>query len=398
MICATRPVEISRRARAWSALLCALLLVGPTLGCSEAASTPAPETTAPPVMVVPVAIRDVVERIDATGQLRAKAAATVAAQVDGQVTGIAVEEGDPVEAGQILLEIDPQRRQLELADAEAGLAEARAQVKEARREVARITGLRKRDAASQAQFDQAQTDLALAVSRERGAEARLGLAWRALEDATIRAPFAGLIARRHTNVGEYLGVGVPLFDVVALDPIEAEFTLSEVDSARVAVGNEVGIRVAPYPDERFDALVTVIAPTIDPSTRTLRVKAEISNPDGRLRPGLFAHVDVGVAERQNVTMVPEDALVQRAEGAVLYRLVDGNRVQRMVVEPGLHSAEWVEVRAGLSAGDRVVVRGQRDLIDGGAVSVRTRDGRPADEPQVATPAAGMAVLLPGAGR
>lgn len=284
----------ARRARA--ACMASTILAIAFAGCGGETAPPPVAEMAPPVMVEPVQVRDVVDRIEATGQLVAKAEATVAAQVAGEVTSIAVEEGDAVEAGQVLLEIDPERRQLEVADAEARLAEARASVAEAEREVERIRGLRKRDAASQAQLDDVLTQLALARSRENGADARLGLARRALQDATIRAPFAGLVGRRHTNVGEYLGVGSALFQLVALDPIEVEFTVPEVDSARIAIGNEVELTVAPYPGQRFTATVTVVAPTIDPSTRTLRVKAQLPNENGRLRPGLFARVELQLGE------------------------------------------------------------------------------------------------------
>jgi len=392
-VCLRRRARRSRRVVRAAAVGLALTLAA----CSAEEPAAPAAATAPPVMVEPVQVRDVVDRIDATGQLVAKAEATVAAQVAGEVTSIAVEEGTAVERGQVLLEIDPERRQLELADAEARLAEARASVAEALREVERLRGLRRRDAVSQARLDDAVTQLALARSRENGAEARLGLARRALEDATIRAPFAGLVARRHANVGEYLGVAAPLFHLVALDPIEVEFTVPEIDSARVEVGNEVELRVAPYPSERFAAEVTAVSPTIDPSTRTLRVTAELPNPDAKLRPGLFAHVDVGVARRSGVVMVSEAAILQRAEGSVLYRLVDGNRVERLLIEPGIQRGEWVEVRSGLMPGDRVVVRGQRDLVDGISVSVRTRAGRAVGEPQVAAPARPDR-LAPGAGR
>ncbi len=388
----------SRPVKLWLAAV--LFALGQALAaCGGDETAPPVAHQAPPVMVEVVQVRDVVDRIEATGQLVAKAEATVAAQVAGQVTSIAVEEGDSVEAGQVLLEIDPERRNLEAADAEARLSEARANVAEGKREVARIQGLRDRDAVSQSQLDEVQTRLSLARSRENGAEAQLGLARRAQADATIRAPFAGFMSRRHANVGEYLSVGVPLFELVALDPIEVEFSVPEIDSSRVAVGNEIEIGVVPYPDEKFAAVVTVVAPTIDPSTRTLRVKGELPNPDGRLRPGLFAHVDVGVARRTGVVMVTESAIVQRAEGSVLYRLVDGNRVERLIVQPGTQDGEFIEVRGGLVPGDRVVVRGQRDLVDGGVVSLRTTEGKPVDGPQVAEPSDGeSAELASGAGR
>ena len=365
--------------------LSAILLGLPLfLFACAAEETSAPlATEAPRVMVEPVRLMDLMDRVEATGQLVAEAEAVVASQVSGEVTAILVEEGQAVEAQDILLEIDPERRELEMADAEARLSEARANVAEAKREVRRIKGLHDRAAASQAKLEETQTQLALARSRQEAAQAHVGLAQRALEDATIRAPFSGRVARRHANVGEYLSTGVPLFQLVALDPIEVEFAVAEIDSARIVVGNEVEIQVAPYPDESFAAIVTVVSPTIDPSTRTLRVKAELPNPDLRLRPGLFAHVDVGVAERQDVLMVSEAAILQRAGGSMVYRLAEGDRVERLMVDSGIQEGDLIEVLgSGLRPGDQVVVRGQVDLVDGLLVSVRTQDGQPV--PQAAT--------------
>ena len=192
------------------------------------------------------------------------------------------------------------------------------------------------------------------------------------------------------SVGEYLSTGTALFDLVALDPIEVEFTLAEVDSSKVALGHPVEISIAPYPDETFAATVSMISPTIDPRTRTLRVKAELPNPDGRIRPGLFAHTDLGVSERRDVIVVPDDAVVQRASGAVIFRLDASGRVERLQVETGVHIEGWVEVRTGLMPGDLVVVRGQARIDDGVAVSVRLADGQPFEPPGVATPAEDLA--------
>jgi membrane fusion protein (multidrug efflux system) len=168
--------------------------------------------------------------------------------------------------------------------------------------------------------------------------------------------------------------GTPLFDLVSLDPIEVEFSVAEVESARVAAGQTVDVRLAPFPDETFPATVTFVSPTIDPKTRTLRVKAELENRDGRLRPGLFAKVDLGVSERAGVAMVPEEAILQRADGAVVFRAADGNRVQRVVIETGVHREGRVEVVHGVSVGDLVVSRGQSTLADGDLVTPRHPDG------------------------
>jgi membrane fusion protein (multidrug efflux system) len=362
----------STRHRAAILVACTLALpLSAGCGKEEKAAT---VITAPPVLVDTVSAHDLVDRIEATGQLLAKAEARVAAQVKGQIAHVAVEESGAVEKGQVVLQIDPERRSLELASQRTRVVEAEAQLEMARREHRRIVQLHQQRAASQSQLDEARTNLDLATSRLNGANAQLGLADRAFRDATVTAPFAGLIARRYVNVGEFVSPGQELFDLVALDPIEVEFHLPERDSSRVDVGADVEVRVAPFPNETFLAKVTVISPTIDVATRTLRVKAEIPNPDGRLRPGLFARADLGVASRPNVPMIPEDAVLQRSDGSVVFRLIDDDRVERVRIRTGVYRSGLVEVAEGLSPGDIVVVRGQTALIDGSAVSLRAKDG------------------------
>jgi membrane fusion protein (multidrug efflux system) len=321
---------------------------------------------------------EVVDRIEATGELLAKEKATVAAQVPGPITKVHVEEGDAVEAGAALLEIDPERRQLDVRDARAGVAQARADLTEREREAARIRTLGQKGVASRARIDAVETAAEVARSQLAAAQARLGMAERSLRDASVTAPFAGRVARRHVSAGEFVSAGQALFDLVALDPIEVEFHLAEIDSSRVSLGDEVAVHVAPFPDETFRARVTVIAPTIDPRTRTLRVKAQIANPEGRLRPGLFARADLGVAVRDDVAMVPQEAVLQRADGAVLFVLEGPDRVRRVNVETGVYRDALVEIRRGVAAGQMVVVRGHADLIDGAVVSVRNPDGSPAE--------------------
>lgn len=361
----------SRLVRIASALSAAGFLLQ---ACGSEEPMPRAADLRPPVMVARVERRDVVDRIQATGQLIARSEATIAAQVSGQVTEIRVREGEPVESGAVLLVIDPERRQLELDNARARLAEARAEAAVARRNYARTKSLSKGNVASEARLDEDRTRESLARSAVAAAEAKLGLARRALEDSTVRAPFAGLIARRHVSVGEFLGMGTALFDLVALDPIEVEFALAEIDSSKVRIGLPVEITLASHPGEIFSARVSMISPTIDPRTRTLRVKAELPNPDGRIRPGLFAHVDLGVSERKGALVVPEDAIVQRATGSIVFRLRPDERVERVKVEPGVVGDGWVEVQKGLRAGDVVVIRGQTRLAEGLAVSVRRADG------------------------
>ncbi len=334
----------------------------------------APVDLARPVVVTPVTMADLEDRIEATGELFAKDEAEIAAEVAGRVTEVMAFEGDHVDQGQTLLTIDPEKRQLELDNARARLAEVLADLEEQEREEKRVSTLHAKGIASEAALDKAKTGHALARSRVAAARAQVGVASRAVGDASVTAPFSGVVARRHVSRGEFVSVGKGLMELVALDPIEVEFSVAERDSARVVTGQSVGVRVAPYPGEVFAGTVTVVSPTIDPGTRTLRVKAQVPNPEGRLRPGLFANADLGIATRSDVLLVPEQSVLVRAKGEIVYVVGADDIARRVIVETGVHQDGMIEVTSGLSTGDEVIVRGHASLADGSPVSRRLPDG------------------------
>lgn len=350
-------------------LICLLLAA---VACGRDA--PQEAISAPPIAIASVTLMDLEDRIEATGQLIARDRGTISAEVSGRVTEIVTDEGRAVESEGVVLRIDPERRELEVQTARAQLAEARAARKEQRREALRMRELRRERVAAQARMEQAETALQLAQARVDAADARLRGTERALRDSNVRAPFAGLVAERLVSTGEFVKVGQPLFELVSLDPIEVEFRLAEVDSSRVALGQTVDVRVSPFPERVFFATVTFVSPTIDPRTRTLRVKGLISNAQGLLRPGLFARADLGVDRRSGVRMVPEEAVLQRADGAVAFRVIEGDRVERRVLEIGKFVDGKIEVVTGLGEHDVVAIRGQAALVDGSKVSIREYDG------------------------
>jgi membrane fusion protein, multidrug efflux system len=341
--------------------------------CACGADT-ATEAKGTPVTVERVTAHRIVEQIQATGELLAVEEASVAAEVSGRITELRVSEGAAVSKGDIVLEIDRERRELELANERALVAGARSEIAQERRERNRIQTLFKSEAASQAQLDAASTRLFSAEAKLAAAEAKLGLAQLALRNASVAAPFDGLVARRFVSAGDHVAEGEKLFDLVALDPIEVEFHLSERDSARAAVGHHVEVRVTPYPNEVFRAIVHVVSPRIDPATRTLRVKARVENSERKLRPGLFARADLGVAERERVAMVPEQAVLQRSDGSVVFVVRDGNRAERRQVRLGVFRQGLAEVIEGVAVGEQVIVRGSSRLVDGAVVDLRRIDG------------------------
>jgi RND family efflux transporter MFP subunit len=324
-----------------------------------------------PVVVSRVTVSTVEERIEGSGELKARDRAQIASESEGVVTRLSVDEGDRVEVGAELVAVDPEKRALAVANVRAMHRDALAALAEAEREAKRVRSLHEQGIAADAALDRAETGLTRARARVEATQAELGVAERALADASVTAPFGGWIARRDVSRGEYVRPGQPLFELVALDPIEVEFSVAERDSARVSIGQKVAVQVAPYPDETFTAEVTVISPTLDPRTRTLRVQARMENPDGRLRPGLFARTDLGVAKREGALLVPAEAVLQRADGEVVFVALADGTAKRVPVKTGLQRAGQVEVVEGLAADAEVIVRGQAALVDGTPISRAT---------------------------
>jgi membrane fusion protein (multidrug efflux system) len=354
-------------------LLTALLLALAAAGCGD---TEAKENDhLPSVSAALVESVDLKEEIRASGDLNARLHTTIAAEVEGRITEISVDEGGHVAKGAVVLEIDPERRRLELSSGRAQHAQALANYEKERRQTERIRKLRTQDVASDQQLEEAETALTLARSRVDAARAALGVTERALADASVTAPFSGMIARRSVQLGEFVQTGKPLVELVALDPLEVVFSLTELDSERVRPDQTIEVSVGAFPDRVFKGVVTFISPTVDPATRTLRIKAEIDNDEGHLRPGLFARVSLGVSPRSGVVMVPEEALIQRSEGALLFKLDAENRVERVMVTTGAHDGGRVEVRGDVAPGERVVRRGHGGLVDGAMVAVRDADPR-----------------------
>jgi RND family efflux transporter MFP subunit len=343
----------------------ALALVGLLSACgSDEAAQP---IVAAPVVVERALVGDMEERIEGTGELAAPDRALIAAEVDGRVTDVHVDEGARVGAGDVLLTIDPEKRRLDADSAHAQARDAEAALEVAAREFERAKALHEQGIASDSVLDLRATELSRAQARRDSAVAARGVAEKLLRDASVRAPFAGLVAKREVSRGDYVRTGSPLLEVVALDPIEVEFSVAERDSARVAAGQPVTVSVEPYPHEKFVGAVSAVSPVIDPRTRTMRVKARIPNSDSRLRPGLFARTDLGVAKRTGVVMVPAEAVLQRADGEVLFTVGPDDRARRIVVKTGVQRDGRIEIVEGLTAEAQVVIAGQSGLVEGAVV-------------------------------
>jgi RND family efflux transporter MFP subunit len=228
-----------------------------------------------------------------TGEFVSPSKSEVAPKMPGRVAAVYVDEGSRVRRGQTLLTMETDYARLAIQGAEADLARARAAEAEARRELDRKKGLLSTESIPQATFDRAQAALDQAVAAQRSAEVALATAKQRLADSVMRSPMTGVVSERRTDVGEHLGDAGVAFVIVQTAPLRLRFSVPERFLSELKTGQQVAARVDPYPGEVFRGRIKTVGGVIDPSTRTFFAEAEFPNTDGRLRPGLFARVDLG---------------------------------------------------------------------------------------------------------
>lgn len=316
---------------------------------------------------VSVAIETVVERefadiVEALGTANANESVMVTAKISDRISRIAFDSGDRVEAGAILVE---------LADAEeaAGLSEARATEQEARRELQRIRDLTERGIAPRARLDEVDAAAQRARARVQALEARVG-------DRVIRAPFDGVVGLRHVSLGQLVGPGDAIAQLDDVGVIKLDFTLPERFLSVLDPGMEVRARTSAYADEIFTGELTGIDGRVDPVARNITVRAEIANTDGRLRPGMLMMVQIRRDVRERVA-VPETAITRLGNQNFVFALheaEDGEtgRAEQRQVRLGHRAGGYVEVFAGLEAGETIISHGVHRVRDGMEVRIQRR--------------------------
>jgi membrane fusion protein (multidrug efflux system) len=292
--------------------------------------------------------RAVVDRTSLPADLLPVRRATLAAEVGGAVESVGVELGAPVAAGQVLATIDERSLAQAVAEAEAWLRQAELQLERAR-------NLFERRAVTKAQ-------LLDAVTNHDVAQARLAGARLTLDKARVRAPWAGRIAERHVETGDFVAPGAPLFGLVDASRLKVRAPARAADVPFLEVGREVAVRIDGWREEPLRARIERLGAELDPETRTLEVEAEIANRDGRLRPGLLARLEVPRRTLAAALVVPQSALIELEGGKAVF-VVENGRAARRPVRLGPVIGEEV-VLEGLAPGTRVVVEGQQSVTDG----------------------------------
>jgi RND family efflux transporter MFP subunit len=402
--------------RGWVIFLAVLTLVGPLAHAQpkNAGPPPAPVTTARAEEGA------FTEPVRLTGTVEALASTTLSSEVAGYVAERQVDEGESVRQDQVLAQIralphrlamekakamarvDRERlrelktgtRKEDLAVAKANLDKAIVTANVARKSHTRSRSLLQRSIVSDEEFDEAyermeesqaevavrqaiydralagarEEEVAAAQAQQAASQAEAALAQDRLERSTIRAPFDGVITLKHTEVGAWVSVGDPLFDIEKLDKVRVRVDIPEAFYNTVPMGSEVSMTFDSVPDATFVGKVTQKIPRAQGRSRAFPVKVELDNPEGQLAAGMLARVDLKTPhEGQTSVIVPRDALVPRGPKQILFRVQeqDGQPIAELIeVKPGRYFGAAVEVFGDLRAGDRVIVRGNERLRPG----------------------------------
>ena len=307
-----------------------------------------------PVEVQPLRRAAMVAVYSGTAPVEAHEEAEVVAKVGGEVRQLFVEEGDTVKAGQIMARLDGDRLRLEVAQIEANL-------RKLERDYTRQLELSQKGLVAKGTAENAKFDLdALRASYD---SARLELSY-----TDIRAPIDGVVSARHIKLGNTITQNTPAFRVTNLDPLVAYVHIPEKEFRKLAPQQTADVVVDALGGERFTGTISRISPTVDPKTGTFRARVEVQDPSRRLKPGMFARVNIVYERREDALQLPRTAIVD-ADGTQSVFVVAGGKAEQKPVQTGLANNGWVEVVGGLKGDEQVVVVGQAGLKTGTAVKV-----------------------------
>jgi RND family efflux transporter MFP subunit len=310
------------------------------------------ETSTREVRVGRAETRPMERVLHVVGTLAAREEAVAAAQVSGQLEKNLADLGDQVKAGQEIALIDTASYEALAGASAANLARATASAANATQNLKRIQDLQQNQIASTSDLDAAVAEAGRTRAEVKAAEANDAVARLNLERSHVKAPFDGVIAERLASAGDYLAVGTPIARLVQTDPLRLRLDVPERESIAVRVGQSV--RVSVEGDTNiYRGQIQRIAPAIRADNRMLPVEADVPNPGG-LRAGLFARAAVVVNEQEAVVSIPADALVTFAGLEKVVLIKDGKAAEKNVTT-GRREKGWVEIVAGLNAGETVVL-------------------------------------------
>lgn len=293
-----------------------------------------------------------IDRIEAIGTARASESIAITSKLSERVERVRFESGQRVAAGQVLVDLD-------VGGDVADLAAARTAADEAQRQYARQSQLAEQKLIPVSQIDAQRAVRDAAQARVQQARARVA-------DRAIVAPFAGVLGLREVSPGQLLGPGTIITTLDVIDNMQVDFSVPEVHLSKLREGLAIEARSDAWAGEVFRGQVLSVDSRVDVATRSVIVRATVSNPQNRLLPGMLLTLDLLQSERQALA-VPEIAVMQTGNVSFVYRVDAEGKAQRVPVRLGVREPGRVEVLEGLAAGDRIVVDGTVKLRPGQAV-------------------------------
>ncbi|MGQ0512617.1 MAG: efflux RND transporter periplasmic adaptor subunit [Betaproteobacteria bacterium] len=289
-----------------------------------------------------------------TGSLTPLNEATVKAKVAGELMAVAVREGESVKAGQLLARVDLTDVQARVAARQADVEAAKAQAVWADKNRAQQKALLDKSFISQSAFDNIQSNYDVAAARLRAAEAELVVARKALGDAVLVAPFAGIVSQRHAQPGERIALDARVVSLVDLSRLQLEAAVPPTAIGQVRVGQPISFRVEGFGEREFEGRIERINPAASAGSRSIAVYAVIDNREGLLRGGMFAQGALTLSKVVGALAVPASAVREEIGQTYVYA-IDGGLVKRRNVKVGAPDpAGRVQVLEGLAAGERIV--------------------------------------------
>ena len=344
-----------------------LLVLALLVACKNAESRSGGAGGMPPMPVeATAAVRDtVVESIEATGQIEAVQAVELRPEVEGRITAILFREGQEVASGAPLFKVDDAELKAQVAKAEADRDLARQALERTRQLIAQ-------NASSAA-------DLEKAEATARSNDAQYDLLRIRLDRTVVRAPFGGVAGRRLVSLGDYVNSSTRLVALQTVNPQRAAFRVPERHASRLKRGQEVEFHVAALPERAFTGEVEFVDPVVELPARTILVKALVPNGQRLLQAGMFIEAKLATEIRTNAVVIPEDAVLPLQTANVVWVAADG-KADRREVTLGVRTPGFVEVRAGVQAGELVVVGGAERLFPGAPVHATVVQRAPVTEP------------------
>ena len=369
------PAKIFRRGRTIASIALSITAAA-VAGCDkgEAADAKSEGTTPAPTIVgtenIVVATKaDLASGPAISGNLQAAQEATVRAQISGTVLQTLVDEGSRVAEGALLARIDDRTIRDQYLSARSAVTSAQSAAEVAQRNLERNERLATAGAIADRDLETSRTQNVAAQSQLADAKARLTLQEKQLADAQIRAPFTGIVARRHVSGGDVVQPGGEMFMVVDPTTMRLEASVPAQQLNAIQVGSPVMFSVSGYPGRTFNGRITRINPIADPTTGQVRVVVSVPNAGNNLVGGLFAEGRVAT-ERRNALVVPAGAVDLTGVKPFVVRLKAG-KVERVDIELGLRDdeSERLEVKTGLVQGDTLLVGAARGISPGTLVKV-----------------------------